>query len=111
MKLMVFVLNKTDVLHFLLEDFTKAGIKGATIINSAGMAMTLSKLSDNFFENSLRAIFDVDRTDNTTIFAVIHDEQVEVARQVIKDVVGDLSKPHTGIFFTMPIDFVDGMRM
>ena len=111
MKLMVIVLNKLDVLNFLLEDFMKAGIKGATIINSTGMAMSLSKLEGSFFSSSLRAIFDVDREDNRTILAVIHDEQLEIARQVIKDVVGDLSKPNTGIMFTVPIDFVDGIRM
>ena len=110
MKLMIFVLNKLDVMNFLLEDFMKAGIKGATIINSTGMAMTLAKLEGGFFSNSLRAIFDVDREDNRTILAVIKDDQLEVARQVIIDVVGDLSKPNTGVLFTVPIDFVEGIR-
>lgn len=107
---MIFVLNKLDVMNFLLEDFMKAGIKGATIINSTGMAMTLAKLEGSFFANSLRAIFDVDRDDNRTILAVIRDDQLEVARQVIIDVVGDLSKPNTGVLFTVPIDFVEGIR-
>ena len=110
MKLMIFVLNKVDVLNFLLEDFSKAGITGATIINSTGMAMTLSRLENSFIGGSLRAFFEVDRDDNRTILAVIREDQVDVARQVIRDVVGDLSKPHTGVFFTVPIDFVEGIR-
>lgn len=110
MKLMIFVLNKVDVLNFLLEDFSKAGIKGATIINSTGMAMTLSRLENSFIGGSLRAFFEIDRDDNRTILAVIQDDQVEVVRQVIKDVVGDLSLPNTGILFTVPIDFVEGIR-
>ncbi len=110
MKLMIIVLNKLDVLNFLLEDLSTAGIKGATIINSTGMAKALSKLDNSFIGGSLRALFEGDRDDNRTILAVIDDEQVEVVRKVIKDVVGDLSKPHTGIFFTVPIDFVEGLR-
>ncbi len=110
MKLMIFVLNKIDVLDYLLEDLSKAGIKGATIINSTGMGMTLSRLENSFLGGSLRALFDANRDDNRTLLAVIHDDQLDVARQVIKDVVGDLSKPNTGILFTVPIDFVEGLR-
>ncbi len=110
MKLMVFVLNKVDVLNFLLEDMSQAGIKGATIINSTGMAMTLARQENSFIGSSLRAFFEVDRDDNRTILAVIHDEQLETARQVITDVVGDLSLPNTGILFTVPLDFVEGIR-
>ena len=110
MKLMIFVLNKLDVLDYLLEDMSKAGINGATIINSTGMAMTLSRLENSFLGGSLRAWFDADRDDNRTVLAVIREDQTETVRQVIKDVVGDLSKPNTGILFTLPIDFVEGLR-
>ena len=48
MKLLVIILNKTDVLDYLLEGLSAAGIKGATIIESSGMAMTLSRLSEDF---------------------------------------------------------------
>lgn len=34
MKLLVIILNKTDVLDYLLEGLSAAGIKGATIIES-----------------------------------------------------------------------------
>lgn len=110
MKLMVFVLNKIDVLNFLLEDLTQAGIKGATIINSTGMATALTRMENSLIGGSLRALFDVDRDDNRTVLAVIKDNEVEVVRKVIKDVVGDLSLPNTGIFFTVPIDFAEGLR-
>ncbi|MFA5658706.1 MAG: hypothetical protein WC900_05420 [Oscillospiraceae bacterium] len=110
MKLMMFVLNKIDVLDYLLEDMSKAGINGATIINSTGMAMTLSRLENSFLGGSLRALFDADRDDNRTVLAVIQEDQLEIVRQIIKDVVGDLSKPNTGILFTLPIDFVEGLR-
>lgn len=111
MKLMIFILSNADLLNFLLEDFSKAGIKGATIINSAGMGMTLSKLENNFLGSSLRALFDSNGDENKTILCVLKDEQIATAKQVIEDVVGDLSKPNTGIFFTLPIGDIDGLMV
>lgn len=110
MKLMIFVLNKIEVLNFLLEDLAESGIKGATIINSTGMATALSRMENSLIGGSLRALFDVDRDDNRTILAVIKDDEVDMVRKVIKDVVGDLSLPDTGVFFTVPIDFAEGIR-
>lgn len=48
MKLLVIILNKTDVLDYLLEGLSAAGIKGATIIESSGMAMTFQDLTAAF---------------------------------------------------------------
>ncbi len=110
MKLMIFVLNNVDLLHYLLEDLSEAGIKGATIINSSGMGLTLSKLENSFLGSSLKALFDNDRETNRMILCVIKDEQVAIVKDVIKNVVGDLSLPNTGIFFTVPIDDLDGLR-
>lgn len=53
MKLLVIILNKTDVLDYLLEGLSAAGIKGATIIESSGMAMTLSRLDSSFLSASI----------------------------------------------------------
>lgn len=109
MKLMIFVLSNSDLLNFLLEDLSNAGIRGATIIDSTGMAMTLSKLENSFIGGSLKALFDPGRDENKTILCVLKNNQIETAKQVIKDVVGDLSKPNTGIFLTVPIDDVEGL--
>ena len=87
MKLMVIILNKTDALEYLLEGLSASGIRGATIIDSSGMAETLSK---------------------KTIISVIKNDQLEAARKVVYSTVGDLSQPNTGILFTIPIDFVEG---
>ena len=60
MKLLVIILNKTDVLDYLLEGLSAAGIKGATIIESSGMAMTLSRLDSSFLSASIRGLFSGD---------------------------------------------------
>lgn len=111
MKLMVIILNKLDALEYLLEGLSAAGIGGATIIESSGMAMTLSKLDSSFVSASIRAMFSSSgNEDNRTIISVIRNDQLEVARKVIYSTVGDLSMPNTGVLFTLPIDFAEGIR-
>ena len=109
MKLMVIILNKVEALEYLLEGLSAAGIGGATIIESSGLAMTLSKLDSSILSASIRALFSGDE-DNKTILSVIRNDQLDLARRVIYNTVGDLSLPNTGIMFTVPIDFAEGIR-
>ena len=110
MKLMVIILNKTDVLDSLLEGMSAAGLGGATIIESSGLATTLSRLDSSFISSSIRAILSGAEDDNRTILSVIRNDQLEIARKVVYNTVGELSKPNTGIMFTVPLDFVEGTR-
>lgn len=110
MKLLVIILNKTDSLEYLLEGLSAAGIGGATIIQSSGLAMTLSRMDSSFLSTSIRGMFSGDEEDNRTILSVIRNNQLETARKVVYSTVGDLSQPNTGILFTVPLDFVEGTR-
>ncbi len=110
MKLLVIILNKTDALEYLLEGLSAAGIGGATIIQSSGLAMTLTKMNSSFLSSSIRSLFTGDEEDNRTILSVIRNNQLETARKVVYSTVGDLSQPNTGILFTVPLDFVEGTR-
>ncbi len=109
MKLMVIILNRIDSLEALLEGLSAVGVGGATIIESSGMAMTLSRLDSSVLSASIRSLFSGEE-DNRTILSVIKDDQLEVVRKVVYKTVGDLSKPNTGILFTIPLDFVEGTR-
>ena len=109
MKLMVIILNRIDALEALLEGLSSVGVGGATIIESSGMAMTLSRLDSSVLSASIRSLFSGDE-DNRTIFSVIRDDQLDTVRKVVYKTVGDLSKPNTGILFTIPLDFVEGTK-
>lgn len=111
MKLLVLVLNKVEYLDEILEGFADAGIGGATIIQSRGMARELyqSGHEDDMFLGSLRAILDPDREENNTVLTVVKDEQVEATVKIIERVVGDLNKPDSAIVFTVPVDFIKGI--
>lgn len=109
MKLMIFILNKNDVLDKLLEGFSAAGLKGATIIESTGLAVALSRMGSNIFSASIKALLNTEEN-NHTIISIIKDDQLDIARKVIYRTVGDLSTPNTGVLCTLPLDFVEGTK-
>ncbi|MBQ3847964.1 MAG: hypothetical protein II748_03845 [Clostridia bacterium] len=109
MKLLVLILNKADLTENVLEAFADNGIKGATVIDSTGMARVIGEYHDGVFLGSLRNFLDPEREHNKTIFTVIEDDQTEIVKKIIEDEIGDLSKPDTGILFTVPVDFVEGI--
>lgn len=108
MKLVVMILNKTEALESLLENMTDAGITGATIIDSTGMARVIGEY-DSMIMWSLRKMLNPERQHNKTIFTVVPDEQVATVSEIMKKSVGDLNAPDTGILFTVPIDHVEGL--
>ena len=110
MKLLVLILNKEHLTEEVLEAFADGGIKGATVIDSTGMARVIGDYHDGLFLGSLRKYLDRERATNKTIFTVIEDDQTETVKKIITDVIGDLSKPDTGIVFTVPVDFVEGIQ-
>ncbi len=111
MKLVVFVLNNTDKLDELMVELSEAGIRGATIIESSGMAQVLTHSGeDDPLIAYLRSIVDPSKDNNKTILFVSEEEEIVTIREVIKKVIGDLSEPQTGILFTIPVDFTDGIK-
>ena len=111
MQLLVLVLNKLEVLDELLTQMASAGISGATILNSTGMATTLVHHTEEDVPlfGILRKMLNPDREESKTIFTVLKEEQFETAKEIINRVTGGLSKPNTGIVFTLPINSVEGL--
>jgi len=111
MQFLLIVLNKVELLETLLENLFECGIGGATIINSTGMAKEIvAKNKDYPIFGSLRYLINLDRKESKTIFMVLKDEQVEDTKALIRQVVGDMSKPDTAIMFTMPVLSIEGVH-
>lgn len=108
-QVLILVINKIEAVDALLDEFYRAGVKGATVINSTGMAHALAGMEDSHIISSLRAFFSREREENKTIFMVADDETVKVVRSVVTRVIGDLSLPNTGIMFSVPILFAEGI--
>lgn len=112
MKLLFFVLNKTEKLDEVLTEFASRNISGATVIDSMGMARLLNHKHDEDeipFLGSLRAFLNPERVSNKVIFTVIKDEQLNDVVDAIESVVGDITCEDTGVVFSVPIDFTKGL--
>jgi hypothetical protein len=109
MQVFVFVLNRTEHLEHLLQEFTDHGLKGATVLDSRGMARILHTEDEMPIFYGLRAILEPERRISKTIFCVMEDSQVEIARKIVNDVTGGLDHPDSGIMFAMPVTFTEGL--
>ena len=112
MKLVTIILNKTECLDEILEEFGNNNIPGATIIDSRGKVQELSDHDheDMYFLVSLRSLLSPSHKENKTIIMVAKDEDVKVISAIVNTPTGGLDKPDTGILFTIPVDYVEGIK-
>ena len=109
MQVFVFVLNRTEHLENLLQEFTAHGLTGATVLDSKGMARILHSEEEMPLFYGLRAILEPERRSSKTIFCVMEDAQVETARKIVNQVTGGLDAPDSGIMFALPVTFAEGL--
>jgi len=108
MKLVVFVLNKEELLEQVLEAYVEAGVEGATILDSEGMGRFLTYEVPLFAD--FKEFMKGNKPYNKTILSVVRDEDViPDLKQLLDDVCGGLSQPGTGIFFTIPVEDATGL--
>ena len=110
MQIFVFVLNRTEHLEHLLQEFAKHRLNGATVLDSKGMARILHSEDEMPLFYGLRAIMEPERRSSKTIFMVLPDEKVDVAKNIVNQVTGGLEVPDSGIMFAMPITMVEGLK-
>jgi nitrogen regulatory protein PII len=107
MQLLIAVINEPDRVDDVLAGFLDLGITGATVIASEGMGRVLS--NDLPIFAGLQAFASGSRPQNTTIFSVIADDRVAPALNLLREVVGDLADPATGIALVLPVSQVVGL--
>ena len=112
MYLLVQVLEQTAHLAALLEGFAKIGVTGTTVLDSIGMGRILLESGADVPQiDVIRSVLAKGQHTNKTIFAVIEDkETVEKAIDVVRSLCGHLTEPGKGIVFTLPLDFVKGLK-
>lgn len=110
MQVFVFVLNRTEYLEQLLQTFSDRGLRGATVLDSRGMARILHNEDEMPIFYGLRAIMEPERRSSKTIFMVLPDDKVALASKTVNDVTGGLDVPDSGIMFAMPLTMVEGLE-
>ncbi len=113
MHVLFLVLNKTNYLDDILSTFVDIGVKGATILDSQGMASAIANNLERQVPlfGSLKSFLDNSRPYNKTVFTVIEDEELlNKAIQSVKNIVGDINQPGIGLMFSIPIGRVYGLQ-
>lgn len=112
MQALFVVLNKVDYLDEILANFVGAGVTGATILDSQGMAgaMVDADAPVPVF-GFLKTFMNDSKPYSKTIFTVLEDqEMVEKVVSVIKKTLGDDAKNGSGFMFSVPLSGVYPME-
>ena len=108
MQLLFLVIKRIELVDEIMRSLAQAGIRGGTVIDSGGMAKSISTM-DNLPMIGVLSGEDAAQK-GKTIFVAVADDQVDVARKAITDVTGDLSQPNAGVLFGVPISFAEGVN-
>lgn len=113
MQLLFLVIKRIELVDEIMRSLAQAGIRGGTVIDSVGMAKSISTMDNLPMIGVLRSILSGGEDaaqKGKTIFVAVADDQVDVARKAITDVTGDLSQPNAGVLFGVPISFAEGVN-
>ncbi|MCU0105429.1 hypothetical protein N7603_07140 [Acholeplasma vituli] len=113
MQALFIVLNDLSYLDQILSKFLELKVRGATIIDSQGMASAimnnegLSMLMSGPFQRSL----DTEQKGSKTIFTVIPEvEKVEEVVNEVRKIVEKSKKQVIGFMFTVPVSGIYPMK-
>ncbi|WP_138160463.1 hypothetical protein [Peptoniphilus catoniae] len=109
MNMLFIVLNSDAHIDELLIEFDKNGIKGGTILDSQGMGQTMVEHSIGVSYNYLRTMLSGGRPYNKTMFLILDEKKLEIAKDCVRKIVGNLNKENVGIMFDFPISNVEGL--
>ena len=112
MHLIVLVINDPNTCSTLLEAWERAGVPGATILESLGFVRAQMGMRDDI--PLLPSLSDLEEKDNVrhrTLFSVVRDmETVEKVIRITEKIIGPLERENTGFLFVVPVTAAYGMH-
>jgi nitrogen regulatory protein P-II 1 len=110
--LLIFVLDNLEQCPVILDAWEEAGATGVTILESTGLGRLRRVLRDDLpLLPSLRDLLASRELHNRTLFTVIEDEAtLERIIAATERIIGDLTRPHTGLLFVVPVTRVLGLK-
>ncbi len=111
-QLLVLILDNLEQCPAVLDAWEEAGVGGVTILESSGLGRLRGILSDDLpLMPSLRDLFASREFQHRTLFTVVEEEEtLERVIAATQRIVGDLSEPHTGLLFVVPVSRVLGLH-
>lgn len=111
--LVVLVLDDVNLSSDIFDAWESAGVGGITIVESTGLARVRQK--EGFRDDiplmpSIRDLFHSREEHHRTVFSIVEGEEM-VTRLITatEGVIGDLTRPDSGILFAMPLSHVIGV--
>jgi hypothetical protein len=113
MYMIMFVSKTVEQASEVLDVWVKAGVKGVTILESAGMQQVIDGgiRADVGIVFSLKSLMRAQEIHHRTLFSAIGDE--ETLQRVIDATtqqVGDWSRPDVGVLFVWPLASAYGLN-
>lgn len=109
MKILMLILKQVEHTEEIIHKLAESGVRGGTILDATGMANSLLDMEDLPIFGMLRHMLDSGEKEKSKVMMfVLEDKAVGDAKQVIKKIIGDFTKPNTGIMFSIPITDVEG---
>ena len=109
MYMLIMVLDEVAYLNQVLEAWIDSGVQGVTILESTGLGRTLAQAGSMRMFAGFSQMFAGGTVGHNTLFAVIDNLDIaEAAVKATQKILGDLSQPHTGIIFAVPVAKVWG---
>lgn len=109
MELLIVILKKFEVLDDVMHALAQVGIRGGTIVDGTGMGKSLVDIENIPTFGMLRYLLtDEEKQKCKILLFAIDEEQIPLAKEKIKEVVGDFREPNTGVMFSMPIRNTEG---
>lgn len=106
MQMIMFVLTDMRKTDCLLEEWSKAGITGTTLLNSAGISQRRMRIPGRYAYT-----LSTSDANNITLIAVVESlDLVKDCLAATERVVGDLDNPDTGFFSYWELSGVKGIR-
>ena len=110
MQVLILILKQVDLMNDILQELKDAGIRGGTVIDAKGMGEVLMNTEDFPMFGALRQMLSSEERESVKLFLfVVQDDEVVPTASTIKKVV-DLDKPNTGILFSLPIYYCEGLN-
>ena len=104
MRALFIIIRETRYTQEILEGFLRLKVRGATMLDSQGMAQAVLRNSDLYSSMGLSQLFSQSDPEDSgyskTIITVLEESKVAEVREI----VGDCEKTGIGFMFSVPVD-------
>jgi nitrogen regulatory protein PII len=111
--LVALVLDDPGKCSDILDAWEAAGANGITILESTGLGrVRRAVLRDDLpLMPSLQELLRCEESSHRTLFSVVEgQDKVDALVRTTQTIIGDLSQPHTGLLFVVPLLQVFGVH-